>query len=386
MSLSPRPVVSQRRQKEAIKKHAEDFFRAISFRVSLSALPDPEGSINQILSIFEKPLKTLGMDKDLASDFSGILKQIQQKFAQAIESSMSDEKEGELWTSWHEFDVILHRVSDHPVLFYAQIRFKSIIHCIDNWISQMAAATPPCNPHRDQHFQVAAKVTGQFKCITERIAEIFAAAVSDCEKTSQLEALRNQIRHFRTDLAGVHNTFFTASKASRLRQEETKEEIQNGLTELINAISDIRRQSYVLETMDLQIEQSMRSIKLLIAGKRLLNAKGVRPSRPPDENVIATNCAHQREKRVRISSSITHRRAVEVKNDPDSVPDKKPEPAIEDQAVVVAVRDVPVMLITNEPIITDLTVDVGGCPLELGVELPALIESLDALITHPAPA
>ncbi|OHS98719.1 hypothetical protein TRFO_08712 [Tritrichomonas foetus] len=279
MEAKPIFAISPQRGNQSPKyptlKKSQDTMKDIAFRLNFSPIKNQERSINHVLNTFEKPFATLGMDSDTRKQFNQIIQDLQTIFNKIKESPNPDLNK-EFWIQWNNFDKILHQISTHSAYYYCSREIERLTLDIIGAIKSIRS-NPPAIPGIQHEFSlIVEKVQKSFIQIVDRFAQICDSKIDETQKVRDLESMRNQLRQFRSEITGDKCKFFSLSSASHANQDKSKKCIESSLTTIISAISDLKRQAYLLDNLDSEIANAMRVIEMMIDGEPLPNARSER--------------------------------------------------------------------------------------------------------------
>lgn len=257
-------------------KKSQESKKDIAFRLNFSPIKKTERNIKHVLDTFDKPFASLGIDSELRSQFANKISDLKNTFQQ-IQTTESNDALNELfWKQWNEFDVILHQISIHSAYYYCSREIERFTLDITGAIKSIKS-NPPGAPGMQHDFSILVeKIQAAFVQIVDRFREIVDSKIEETKKIRDLESMRNQIRQFRTDITGEWNKFFSLSSASHSSQDKARTTIEKSLTTIVTAISDLKRQTYLLDNLDSEIINAMRVIEMMIDGDPLPNARSKR--------------------------------------------------------------------------------------------------------------
>lgn len=257
-------------------KKSQESKKDIAFRLNFSSTKNQERNINHVMGTFEKPFTTLGVNSELKQQFNQIIIDLKQTFKKIDKDHSNKELNQKFWEQWNQFDTILHQMSVHSAYYYCSREIERLTLDITGAIKSIKS-NPPAVPGIQHEFSVTVeKIQKSFVQIVDRFAEIVDSKIDESKKIRDLESMRNQIRQFRTDIVGDRSKFFSLSSANHSTQEKAKQTIENSLNTIIATISDLKRQTYLLDNLDNEITQAMRVIEMMIDGDPLPNAKSER--------------------------------------------------------------------------------------------------------------
>ncbi|KAK8893090.1 hypothetical protein M9Y10_030354 [Tritrichomonas musculus] len=257
-------------------KKSPESKKDIAFRLNFSSTKNQERNINHVMSTFEKPFTTLGVNSELKKQFTQIIIDLKATFKQIDKDHSNQELNQKFWEQWNQFDTILHQMSVHSAYYYCSREIERLTLDITGAIKSIKS-NPPAVPGIQHEFSIIVeKIQKSFVQIVDRFAEIVDSKIDESKKIRDLESMRNQIRQFRTDIVGDRSKFFSLSSANHATQEKAKQTIETSLTTIIATISDLKRQTYLLDNLDNEITQAMRVIEMMIDGDPLPNAKSER--------------------------------------------------------------------------------------------------------------
>jgi hypothetical protein len=250
-----------------------DTVEDILFRLNFSPTRKRERDVGRILAVFEKPFVTLNMDSAVRSEFTDVIARLKAKSDEIRASPKNRSLHKEFWVIWKDFDTVLHKIGERSAVAYCLDLIQNLHQQILGTIEQVAAQKPVAQLEASQHLDVSTKMSQAFKAVDDRFRTIVCSQFADAQKIAELEAMRKQVRQFKTDISAAFLRCFKLCSASRSSPDSFKVEIEKALSLEVAAISDLRRQAFLIESLDEFIEQSLRTVTRLIKGQPLSTSR-----------------------------------------------------------------------------------------------------------------
>jgi hypothetical protein len=261
-------------------KKSPDTVEDILFRLKFSPTSKGERNVGRVLAVFEKPFATLNMDPAIRVEFTDLIAQLKSQFDAIRVSPKNRSLHKGFWVIWRDFDTVLHKIGKRSAVSYCVDLIHNSHQQIIEAIEQIATSKPITQLEALQDIDASAKMSAAFRAVDDRFREIVASPFPDVQKIPELEAMRRQVRQFKTDISAAFLSCFAIPSMSRSRHDPLKNAIEKCLSAEIAAISDLRRQASLIESLDEFIEQSLKTVTRLIKGQ---------PLSTPQENVNLTS-------------------------------------------------------------------------------------------------
>lgn len=278
LEQSPRRT-RQHQVKYSVSPRAKESKQDMAFRLSFSPIRKQEHSIHQALSTFEKPFSTLEMPNELRTQFNGNTSRLRQIFSLIEEDKSNTQNINSFWSEWKQFDTVLHEISKHSAYYYITLFIHKRMKLLKGLINAMKSNAPSLQPMQQEFIAKQDQLISNLNSLYERFEEIFASENDELRKIRDLESMRNQIRLVRAELSNEMLPFFTLSTLSRVSQDQYKQKMESLFEEMVTAISNLKRQTYLLDCLDSEIENTVVFIEMMIHGTP---TQGTRSSRIQD--------------------------------------------------------------------------------------------------------
>ena len=220
-------------------------------------------SFNEVLSIFEKPFKTLALNNDLRMKFSNQCSSLRNFYQQIQEKSGNDKKKltAEFWEEWTKFEELMHVISQKTSVDYCFNKIISLLTDLDELI-QHINAIPPIDPllYQDHHIAYL-QLYQSYVVIRERIFQIYADTIEEQVIIQNLEASRSQLRHFKEEINQSYLPFFRLAQMPKEQQDFTLSQFIRVIRYIIHYFSDLHEQSMIINHLDQKLKDSALQIQ-----------------------------------------------------------------------------------------------------------------------------
>ncbi|KAH0791097.1 hypothetical protein GPJ56_005002 [Histomonas meleagridis] len=281
-------IINSQKQKLNSKKgiaKSTDSMKKIEFRLYSSPTKVQERNIYNILAKFDRAPAALPQEEE--ESYNELLDEMKDSFLHIEEDPDDNEEIEQFWSFWNMFTEVLREIASNKSINYAISEIKDLLNLIFNLFNEAISLPPTATVPKKDHNLIANKTIQDFSTITNHFEKIISSNSSDEQKIRNLEQMRNQFRNFRNNVSTKYVKIFNLSTLPKQSQNESIQTIEDALDNIIYYISNLKRQTDLLNDIDSEIAKTHRKLVITINELKSATAKSVKSAfadrRSPNE-------------------------------------------------------------------------------------------------------